>query len=111
MTIPYADMELHPDEEPSIPPLWTDANKLRVLALWFDKWDATDYADRQRLLDEGPGRNDVQRDLRRIADELDAMLGPLPDSPRSGAVIVYVLLALLGVGLVGLGFAAWLATR
>ena len=34
-----------------------------------------------------------------------------PDSPRSGAVIVYVLLALLGVGLVGLGFAAWLATR
>ena len=51
--------------------LWTDANKLRLLALWFDKWDATDYADRQALLDEGPGKNDVQRDLRAIADRLD----------------------------------------
>ena len=49
MTIPYADLELHPDEEP-----------------------------------------------------------PLPESPRSGAVIVYVLLALLGVGL---GLAVWAATR
>ena len=31
-----------------------------------------------------------------------------PDSPRSGAVIVYVLLALL---VVGLGFAVWVVTR
>jgi hypothetical protein len=45
-----------------------------VLALWFDKWDETAYADRQAILDDesNPGKNDVQRDLRRIANELDA---------------------------------------
>lgn len=29
----------------------TDANKLRLLALWFDKWDATAYADLRRIAD------------------------------------------------------------
>lgn len=74
--------EQRPRSAEDAPELWTDANKLRLLALWFDKWDATDYADRQVLLDEGPGRNDVQRDLRAIAERLDALAAapsPGPD--------------------------------
>jgi len=49
----------------------TDSEKLLVLAAWFDMWDRPE-ADRQAILDDNrnPGRNGVQRDLRRIAASL-----------------------------------------
>lgn len=97
----YLDPDpLYVDPEP---PLWTDANRLRVLALWFDRYDATDYADRQRLLDEGPGRNDVQRDLRRIADDLDSRAEPpVADRPRYRRLTfaLFAVLTLVAVALV-----------
>lgn len=56
------------------PEEWTDSEKLRLLAEWFDMWDRPE-TDRQAILDDSrnPGHNDVQRDLRRIADRLDAL--------------------------------------
>jgi hypothetical protein len=61
-----------PRREPTEPVL-SDGDKLRVLAAWFDMWDRPE-TDRQRILDDprNPGRNDVQRDLLRIALALDA---------------------------------------
>lgn len=55
-----------------------DSDKLLLLAAWFDMWDRPE-TDRQAILDDSrnPGRNDVQRDLRRIA----AALAARPDSP------------------------------
>jgi hypothetical protein len=46
----------------------SDSEKLILLAAWFDMWDRPE-TDRQTILDDprNPGRNDVQRDLRRIA--------------------------------------------
>lgn len=90
---------------------WTDAAKLRLLALWFDKWDRTDYADRQRMLDDGPGRHEVQADLRRIARRLAEPPYNPPDNtkPRSGYVLVYLLLAVIAACVVA-GVWMW-ATR
>lgn len=53
---------------------FSDADKLRVLALWFDMWDKPE-TDRQAILDDKrfPGKNDVQVDLRRIAGYLDQL--------------------------------------
>lgn len=55
------------------PSTFSDSDKLRLLAAWFDMWDATRHDDRQRILDDenNPGKNDVQRDLRRIAASLE----------------------------------------
>ncbi len=52
----------------------TDSEKLLVLAAWFDMWDAANSERRQAILveDASPARNDVQRDLRRMADEMEA---------------------------------------
>jgi hypothetical protein len=48
----------------------TDAEKLRALALWFDIYD-TDREQARLILRESGNRDEVQRDLRRIADEID----------------------------------------
>lgn len=44
----------------------SDAQKLRALAAWFDKYD--DELDYQ-------GERDVQADLRRIADDIESREG------------------------------------
>ena len=55
----------------------TDADKLRTLADWFDKYDRRVLAKQLGVTDaEVPDYmlgqfNDVQTDLRRIADQLD----------------------------------------
>lgn len=48
----------------------TDPEKLRVLAAWFDLWDDREDKRGMLLTDVG-GSDEVQRDLRRIADMLD----------------------------------------
>lgn len=55
----------------------TDSEKLIVIAAWFDAFDAKDTEWRQRFLDDSrsPARNDVQKDLRRIADRLKKIDG------------------------------------
>ena len=72
--------------------LLTDAEKLRVLAAWFDMWDETRYEDRQRLLDDeqNPGKNDVQSDLRRIADRLAALPAAQPAADLRAALEQFV---------------------
>lgn len=52
----------------------TDGDKLRLLARWFDLWDAPE-TDRQAILDDArnPGKNDVQTDLRRMADIIETL--------------------------------------
>jgi hypothetical protein len=54
-----------------------DWQRLVILAAWFDMWDRPE-TDRQAVLDDprNPGRNDVQRDLRRIAEKLRLALTP-----------------------------------
>lgn len=50
----------------------TDAEKLRTLAVWFDLHDS-DPKGAHALIEEGFVTNDeVQRDLWRMADELEA---------------------------------------
>lgn len=50
----------------------SDAEKLRVLAAWFDIWDRTPYEQRNAELDIfRNGGDEVQRDLRRIADSVE----------------------------------------
>jgi hypothetical protein len=61
-----------------------DWQKLIVLAAWFDMWDRPE-TDRQAILDDprNPGRNDVQRDLRRIAAALRSPSDPLRSASRT----------------------------
>lgn len=91
--------------QPDVPEdRFTDAEKLLLLAAWFDMWDRPE-TDRQAILDDprNPGRNEVQRDLRRIAGLL---AGPptvvvVPeDPPRSNLLILGVILAVVATGFI-----------
>jgi hypothetical protein len=71
----YAPIRGHapgcPDRPVSPPSELTDAEKLRVLATWFDNFD--DWREATAKIDPGISEyRDVQRDLRRIAATLDA---------------------------------------
>ena len=71
---------------------FSDADKLRVLAAWFDMWDERDDVRRRSILDDQnfPGKNDVQRDLRRIADESAQARTEALDVERLAAAICNV---------------------
>jgi hypothetical protein len=48
----------------------TPAQRLRILADWFDMFDGRDNAGKAALLADGPGQRGVQADLRSIAQLL-----------------------------------------
>jgi len=62
----------------------SDADKLRTIAIWFDRYDASRGVS---------GDTEIQDDLNRIAEDLDAFdrgtngYSPIPSALKTGKVI------------------------